>query len=227
MISFLPCSVRRRYQLAGLNQIKSYNRFLWIMLVKIDGFKNLGFFLYQAQRYCLSLKVPEIKIAGSWENHGEDVPASLPFPYIVPSSSNDPGTLVVYQSVIHVSNIEDHILQLLYLLVFFFLLVTFSSIYSAISTSGVSQMRMKKPYWWFSYWSFNLLKFFKVVVTSTHTYLIACMCLYKSRMSLPSGFSLFRIITVSQAVKQVCHFREGKGSQWFHVFLSMHSVLLF
>lgn len=62
-------------------------------------------------------------------------------------------------------------------------------------------MRMKKPYWWFSYWSFNLLKFFKVVVTSTHTYLIACMCLYKSRMSLPSGFSLFRIITVSQAVK--------------------------
>lgn len=65
MISFLPCSVRRRYQLAGLNQIKSYNRFLWIMLVKIDGFKNLGFFLYQAQRYCLSLKVPEIKIAGS------------------------------------------------------------------------------------------------------------------------------------------------------------------
>lgn len=103
--------------------------------------------------------------------------------------------------VIHVSNIEDHILQLLDLLVFFFLLVTFSSNYSAISTSGVSQMRMKKPYWWFSYWSFNLLKFFKVVVTSTHTYLIAYMCLHKSRMSLPSGFSLFRIITVSQAVK--------------------------
>lgn len=128
---------------------------------------------------------------------------------------------------IHVSNIEDHILQLLDLLVFFFLLVTFSSIYSAISTSGVSQMRMKKPYWWFSYWSFNLLKFFKVVVTSTHTYLIACMCLYKSRMSLPSGFSLFRIITVSQAVKQVCHFREGKGSQWFHVFLCLCILCFF
>lgn len=27
--------------------------------------QKFGFFLYQAQRYCLSLKVPEIKIAGS------------------------------------------------------------------------------------------------------------------------------------------------------------------
>lgn len=34
----------------------------------------------------------------NWGNHREDVPASLPFPYIVPSSSNDSGPLVIYHS---------------------------------------------------------------------------------------------------------------------------------
>lgn len=108
--------------------------------------KALFFFVSSTKILPQCLKVPEIKIAGSWGNHGDDVPTSLPFPYIVPSSSDDPGTLAVYQSFIHVSNIDDHVLQLLDLLVFFFLLLTFSSIYSAISTTGVSQMRMKKLY---------------------------------------------------------------------------------